>query len=174
MRKFLILILIILFYLVIHEGIHITVAAAFNEFETVRWNVIGPEVIFSTPVAQREGFKWALISGVSNIVTLMIGYILLVKAETFGKHQSIFLKGYFYFLTILLMVADPLNLSIGPFFYGGDVNGIAEGLNIHRYWLQSIFLVIVFLNRELIVRILLPAYNVETQHFLFRPWFQSK
>ena len=46
MRRSVILILIILLYMVIHAGVHVAPAAFFDEFETVTWKVIDPEVIF--------------------------------------------------------------------------------------------------------------------------------
>ncbi len=132
--------------------------------------MIGPEVIFKTPVEQRSGFQWALISGSSNLITILLGYLLLLNRQRLSQATSLFSKGLVYFLTVLLLVADPLNLSIGPFFYGGDVYGIAEGLGIHRYVIQFVFLIILLVNRELIATNLLPAYDVETDQILFRPW----
>lgn len=175
MRRFVILILIILLYMVIHEGAHVATAAFFDEFETVTWNVIGPEVIFKTPVEQRGGSQWAWISGVSNLITILLGYLLLLNRNRLSQAGSLFSKGLAYFLTVLLLIADPLNLSIGPFFYGGDVYGIAEGLGIHHYVIQFVFLVVLLINRELIATKLLPAYDVETDQILFRPWiFKSE
>lgn len=170
MRRFVIFVLIVLFYMVIHEGAHIAAAAFFDEFEAITWNVIGPEVIFKTPVEQRSGFQWALISGVSNLITIILGYLMLFNRQRFSQASSLFSKGAAYFLTVLLLIADPLNLSIGPFFYGGDVYGIAEGLDIHRYVIQFIFLIILLVNRELVASKLLPAYDVESDQILFRPW----
>ena len=171
MRRFVILLLIILLYMVIHEGAHIAVSTVYDEFQSARWNVIGPEIIFRTPVEQRDGFQWAVISGVSNLLTIVIGYLLLLNRDRFSRSSSLFIKGLAYFLTLLLLVADPLNLSIGPFFYGGDVYGIAEGLDIHRYVIQFVLLLILLLNRELIATKLLPAYDVNSDQFLLRPWF---
>jgi len=84
----------------------------------------------------------------------------------------VFLKASIYYLTLLGLLLDPLNLSIGPFIYGGDVNGIAVGLDISRYLVQTIFFLILLANRELVAQKLLPMYDVKTEHPLLRPWVQ--
>ena len=69
------------------------------------------------------------------------------------------------------MIFDPFNLSIGPFIWGGDINGITTGLRINQYVVQSIFLIILLINRELIAQKLLPEFSIETKHILLRKWF---
>ena len=171
MRKFLVFILAVMAYLLLHEGLHAGISAAFGELETIRWNVIGPEVVFKTPVELRSGFQWALISGISNLVTIGIGYLLLSRAGKINGMKSLLARGFVYYLTIIFLITDALNLSIGPFVYGGDALGIAEGLGVSRYLIQAVFLVVLLINRELIAQRLLPAFGVETNHLLLRPWF---
>jgi len=170
MKKWLMFIIALVLFLFIHEGLHVITGVIFNEFETVRWNVIGPEVIFKTPVNERHGVQWAFISGVSNLATILLGYILLSVREKFVDIQNNFVRGGFYYFVIALLLFDPFNLSIAPFFIGGDVFGIAEGLNISPYILQFVFFIILLLNRELIAQKLVPAFDVKTKHPLLRPW----
>jgi hypothetical protein len=70
-------------------------------------------------------------------------------------------------LTLISLLADLFNLSVGPFIYGGDANGIAAGLGINRYIIQMIFLVVLLVNRELVAQKLFPMYNVPIKHILF-------
>jgi len=84
------------------------------------------------------------------------------------------LKAVIYYWTILSLLLDPLNLSIGPFIYGGDANGIAAGLNIHRYVIQAAFLGVFLINRELVAQKLLPMFGVKTDHPLLKPWVRLK
>jgi len=65
---------------------------------------------------------------------------------------------------------DPLNLSIGPLLYSGDSNGIAFGLGISRWIIQVIFALVFLFNHELVARVLVPGFGVETNHFLFKSW----
>jgi hypothetical protein len=59
------------------------------------------------------------------------------------------------------------------FISGGDVNGIAVGLGIHRYPIQALFFMVMLANRELVTQKLLPKYDVQTTHPLFKPWIQN-
>jgi len=52
----------------IHEGLHVITSMVYNEFGRFVVHPYGFEVVFKTPVELREGFKWFIISGTSNIV----------------------------------------------------------------------------------------------------------
>jgi hypothetical protein len=100
----------------------------------------------------------------------MLGYLLLASGRRVARSRSVFLKASIYYLTMLGLLLDPLNLSVGALIYGGDVNGIAVGLGISRYLIKTIFFLILLLNRELVAQKLLPMYGVKTRHPLLRPW----
>jgi hypothetical protein len=176
MKKYLnsIFYIILLFavYQLVHEGIHIITSTAFGEFDTVRWNVLGPAVIYKTPVDHRVGARWAVIAGTSNLATILIGYLLLYKANVLSQIPSLFAKGFFYYLTLTFLCLDALNLSVGPFVYGGDAVGVAFGLGVNLYLIQAVFFIVFLVNRELVAKKLLPAYGVETDHIALRPWFK--
>jgi len=72
------------------------------------------------------------------------------------------------------MLGDAFNLSVGPFIYGGDINGISKGVGVNRYIIQSIFFIVLLLNRELLVQKLLPVYGIKTKHPLFYSWKKLK
>jgi len=100
------------YYLVvtIHEGFHALISYFFEEYQTFRIHPYGFEVIFKTPPEIRHGFSWFLISGFSNFATIFLGYILYLL----------------FYITIILLLADPINIFIGTFFYKGDAFGIAN------------------------------------------------
>lgn len=142
----------------------------YDEFEAFHIRPFGLEVTFRTPVEERHGIHWVFISGSSNLATILLGYLLLSFGKRFARLRSSLLKSTLFYLTLILLFADPLNLSIGPFIYGGDANGIAIGLGIHRAVIQMIFLVVFFANRELVAQKLFPRYEVQVKHIFFRPW----
>lgn len=86
--------------------------------------------------------------------------------------QNAFLRSLGYWLSILFLLVDAFNLSIGPFIYGGDIGGIIAGFGINRYLVQIVFFVFFLLKRELIAQKLLPSYGIKTRHPLFRPWIR--
>ena len=173
MRKWLAFVLAIAVFAAIHEGTHMLVASIYGEYDAFHLRPIGLEVTFKTPVDERSGIQWAFISGASNLLTLSLGYLLLSLGERFAHSRVVLLKAGVYYLTILMLLADALNLSVGPFVYGGDANGIAVGLGVSRYVVQIIFFILLLVNRELLAHKHLPAYDVRTRHPLLRPWIQS-
>jgi len=172
MRKWLAIALAVVIIATMHEGTHALTAAVCGEYEAFHTRPIGLEVTFKTPVEERSGIRWAFISGTSNVVTLLIGYALLIRGQSFANLRNGFLRAMFYYLTALSLLFDAFNLSIGPFIYGGDAHGIAAGLGINLYIVQAVFLLVLLVNRELVAQKLLPMYQVETKHPLFRPWIR--
>ena len=172
MKKWLAFLLAVLTYIALHEGAHALVAAIFGELKAFQLKPFGFEVIFRTPTDERTGIQWALISGTSNVLTLLLGYSLLMFGEKCNRLKSSFLKASVFYITLLLLLIDAFNLSLGPFIYGGDVNGIAVGLGIHRYLIQAFFFLVMLTNREFIAQKLFPTYNVQPRHPLLKPWIQ--
>jgi len=172
MKKWIAFLLAVLVFFTLHEGAHALVAGFYGEFDAFHVRPIGMEVTFNTPVPQRSGIQWAYISGVSNIATLAMGYILLMFADTVSRSPNILFKATVYYLTVFGLFLDALNLSVGPFLYGGDANGIAVGLGVNRLLLQAVFFTIFLVNHEIVTKKLLPAYNVETESPVWKPWFK--
>ena len=170
MKKWLAFITALLIFFALHEGLHALTALPFGEFEAFHIRPMGFEVTFQTPVPDRAGSRWALISGASNLATIALGCILLKFTFRFAQLKNTFLQAGLYYLTLLGLLMDPLNLSIGPILYGGDANGVAFGLGIPRWAIQVFFGLLFLLNRELVARVLVPAYGLETDHVLLRPW----
>jgi hypothetical protein len=173
MNKWLAFALAAVIFLTIHEGAHALIAAIYGEYEAFHWSIF-PQVVFRTPNDERIGIQWAFISGTSNLATLSLGYSLLVLGTRVARSQSMFVKASIYYLTLIALLVDALNLSIGTFIYGGDANGIAVGLGISRYLVQIAFFLILLVNRELVAQKLFPQYAVKTEHPLLRPWIQFK
>ena len=174
MKKWLAFILAVVIFFTVHEGAHALIATIYSEYAAFHIGPIGLEVVFRTPVGERIGAKWAIISGISNLATITMGYLLLLFGQRFAHARSMFAKAGIYYWTILSLLLDPLNLSIGPFIYGGDANGIAAGLSINRYVIQAVFLGVFLMNRELVAQKLLPLFGVKTDYPLLRPCIRLK
>lgn len=170
MKRWLYFLFAVAIFAFLHEGMHVLIASLFGEYKSFHIRPLGLEVTFITPVEDRHGIEWALISGVSNLLTLIIGYLLLILAGRLSRLRSSFWVASFFYLTLLLLLLDPLNLSLGPFIYGGDANGVAVGLGISRYLIQAFFFLVLLVNRELVAQLLLPAYGVRVDNFILRPW----
>lgn len=173
MSKLLMFILALIILAALHEGIHAVVALMYTELDGVHIRPLGLEVTYQTGVDERSGIQWAFISGSSNLITIFIGYLMLVTGKKFVRLNNVYLKLLIFYLTLLALLVDPFNCSIGPFIYGGDADGIAMGIGINRYVVQAVFLFMLLVNRELIVRKLFPIYKIQTRHILFRPLVKS-
>jgi len=57
MQKYLYLVFALIIFAIIHEGTHFLVAVTFDEYKTFVIHPYGLEIIFKTPVAEREGIK---------------------------------------------------------------------------------------------------------------------
>ncbi len=174
LRRYIPLVAVLALFAVIHEGTHAVVALAFDEYQAMRVHPYGLEVIFRTPVDARVGVEWAYISGLSNLITLTIGYILFALRTPLASIGSTFARAMAYWVTVLFMLADALNLSLGPFIYGGDVNGIVRGFGISRPTVQIVFFLVLMLNRELLIHDVLPLYGIKTRHIMFRPLLKAQ
>lgn len=154
----------------IHEGGHFLAAIYYGEFECIGLLIPGLEVRFITPVGLRVGSHWAVISGAGALIGLVLGYTLLCLRVRINRSiQSTWTKSLLYWCSIIFLLFDPLNLSILPLLFNGDIHGIALGLNIHHHILQVLFLILLLINRELIIAFIMPAYKVSNKHPLFRP-----
>jgi len=168
-RKLLTLSFAVIVFAGMHEGLHALPAALYGEYQGFHVRTLGLEVVFNTPVAVRQGIKWAVISGLPNLATVAFGYILLVARGTLVSHRVRSIRDLAYRLTLVVLIADPLNLSVGPLIYGGDARGIAVGLGTSVAVIQGVAFLVLLVNRELVVQVLLPAYGVITTHPLFQP-----
>ena len=170
MKKWLYFGAALILYILIHEYFHVILSSVFIEFDKLIWHWYGPEVKFVTPEGLRTAsVKWFLISGTSNFITLAIGYFLFLTRHYILELKNIHWKNLLYYSTIVFLLFDAVNLSVGPILYGGDALGIAAGLNIKIWIVQVIFGIILLINRELIVSFM-KVFSVKSKNILFRSW----
>lgn len=108
-----------------------------------------------------SGFKLAAFSGLSSVVTVLIGYGLFVFSPKILKLNSQPLKNYMYYVTFVFLLLDPVYISLLSIFVGGDINGIALGLSIPYMTVRGIYLVIAAFNTYLVYKKLYPVYVIK-------------
>lgn len=174
MKNWIYFLLAWILYMVIHEGIHSVVALLYGEYHSIVIHWYGPQVIFVTPVVERiPDIKWFAISGISNFATLLAGYILYSLKKKINLVKFTQIRSILYYVTILFLLCDAVNLSLGRFLYGGDVYGISAGIRIAPWVIQIFFGFLLIVNRELIIN-LLQSFGVSSTSFLFRPWYRKR
>ncbi|MFA5815330.1 MAG: hypothetical protein WC865_06900 [Bacteroidales bacterium] len=173
MKNWIYFLIALILYMVIHEDIHVVVSLLYGEYHSIVIHWYGPQVIFVTPVAERiPDIKWFAISGVSNFATLLAGYILYSLKKKINLVKSTHLRSILYYVTIVFLLFDAINLSLGPFFYGGDINGISAGLKIKPWIIQILFGCVLMINRELIVKYM-NFFGVSSSNILFKSWYNK-
>jgi len=174
MKKWICFVTTLIVYFFIHEGLHAVIAEITGEYKGFLLHWYGPEVIFTTPVIERSNdLKWFYISGISNIVTITIGYILFLNKGFILSMKNDFIKVTLYYITVLFLLLDAFNLSIGYLLYGGDANGIAVGLNVSVWVIVIISVLFLLINRELTSRFI-QYFGIKTNNVIFKPWLTKK
>jgi hypothetical protein len=169
MRRYASLAVAVLIFALIHEGAHALAAWFWNEAAGFTLHWWGAEVMYRTAPEVRTGGRWAVISGLPNVLTVLLGYLLLTFRRGVRWLPLVMLRDVLFYLTVLLLILDPINLSVMYFIFGGDAVGIHVGLGVPIGLIQVIAFAVLLFNRELLVRRLLPLWGVRTRHPLFRP-----
>ncbi len=159
-RRYLYSILGALTYIIIHEGVHIIQAKAFGVYEGIRVLPIGIEVLIAEPL-RISGLKLASFSGLSSVITIIIGYTLFIFTPKILKLNKQPIKNYLYYATFAFLLIDPIYISLISFFVGGDINGISLGLNLSYITIRCIYFVIAIFNTYLVYKKLYPAYVIK-------------
>ena len=92
------------------------------------------------------------------VATFICGWILVLLCGKICTLKSPVLKAIFWYVTIALLILDPLYLSVlCGFFGGGDMNGIR--LLMPEVAVRIIFVVIGVIHVLVIWKYLLPRYK---------------
>lgn len=123
-RQYLGLFSAVVAYYVIHEGAHLVFALYTGTFRQIRFLGLGMQI---DVYAQRmTDAQLGIFCLVGSVATALAAYGLVFGADRLLKSSSKMFKACMYYVTLALLVLDPLYLSVlCGFFGGGDMNGIA-------------------------------------------------
>jgi hypothetical protein len=141
----------IISYYIVHEGTHLLLALLFGVFERIRFvDIWGIQIVTDNGL---EGIRLAIFSGLSSLITILIGYILAFSPYIY-KLKSRALLIAFYYITLCFMLLDPIYISVLSLFIGGggDLNGITTGLQTSDIPFRIIFGSIAILNIILFIK----------------------
>lgn len=131
----------ILIYYLVHEGAHLVYALSIGTFKQINILSLGIQIeVYNYLMSNLELGIFCLV-GV--LASLCVGYILLFMQSRNGIH---------YYTTLVLLLLDPLYLSVVyPFVGGGDMNGIK--LLVLKSNARLVFLGLLVLNSYLFYKI---------------------
>ena len=143
-------------YYVIHEGAHLVMALIQGVFKEVKFMGLGMQIdVFRDRMTDTQ-LGWFCLAGA--VATFLTGWILVLLCRKICAMESKVLKAVFWYVTIALLVLDPLYLSVlCGFFGGGDMNGIR--LLMPEVVARILFAIIGVIHVLVIWKYLLPKYK---------------
>ena len=147
----------IIFYFLIHEGAHLIYALLTGTFKNINIMGLGIQIdIFRENMSNTQLGIFCLLG---SIATLMSAYVLILFIDKICKINSRVFKACMYYITIALLLIDPLYLSVlCGFFGGGDMNGIK--LIIPEIFARVSYGILLVINGVVFLKIVLPKYKL--------------
>ena len=156
MRQYLGILAALVSYYAVHEGAHLAYACAIGVFEKIRFLGLGIQIVTDTQCMTDT--QLGLFCALGAIATLIAAYGLTLATPAICKVESKVFKACMYYITMAMLLLDPLYLSaLCGFFGGGDMNGIA--LLYPEWAARAFFGVLLVLNGILFWKVILPKYR---------------
>ena len=155
-RQYVGLLSAVLAYYILHEGAHLLYALAIGAFRRIRFMGFGVQI--DVYAERMSSTQLGLFCAVGAIATMAAAYALTGSATRICRVPSKMFKACMYYITMAMLLIDPLYLGVlCGFFGGGDMNGIAQLL---PEWLaRCLFGVILVIHGLLFWKVLLPKYQ---------------
>ena len=110
-------------YYIIHEGAHLLCALFMGVFKQINFMGLGIQIdVYAQAMTPVQLGTFCLVGSVATALT---GWILTASIDSIiSVHAPVF-KVCMYYITVAMLLIDPLYLSVlCRFFGGGDMNGI--------------------------------------------------
>lgn len=156
-RQYLGLFTAVLIYYLIHEGAHLIYALSIGVFRQINFMGVGIQV--DVYAQQMSNLQMGIFCLVGAVATTLVAYVLTLAAPQICKSSSKVFKACMYYIALIMLLLDPLYLSVlCGFFGGGDMNGIA--LLFPEVAARILFGVILVINGLLFWKVILPKYKM--------------
>lgn len=156
-RQYVGLLSAIIAYYLLHEGAHLLYALSIGAFKQINLMGLGMQIdIYAEKMTQTQLGVFCLLG---SVTTLLIAYILIALIDKIKIISSKAVKACLYYITIAMLLIDPLYLSIlCGFFGGGDMNGIK--LLVPEVAARILYGLVLIVNAFVFVKIVLPKYKL--------------
>lgn len=147
-------------YYIIHEGAHLIVSLYYRVFKGINFMGLGMQIdVFAECMTDTQLGIFCLAGPGAALVA---GWVLTGLAKPICKAKSSLFRAVMWYVTLALLILDPLYLSIlCGFFGGGDMNGIK--LLFPEIAVRIVFAIIGIIHGIVIWKYLLPAYTKSFQ-----------
>ncbi len=160
-RQYVGLFIAIILYYVVHEGAHFICALFMGVFKQINFMGLGIQIdVYNTAMTDVQMGIFCIAGATA---TLFVGIVLILLCDKTCKVQSKMFKAIMYYVTIAMLLIDPLYLSVlCGFFGGGDMNGISLLLN--EVIARTGFGILLLVNVIVFLKVILPRYTRSFQH----------
>ena len=156
MRQYLGILAALVSYYAVHEGAHLAYACAIGVFEKIRFLGLGIQIVTETQCMTNT--QLGIFCALGAIATLIAAYGLTLATPAICKVESKVFKACMYYITMAMLLVDPLYLSVlCGLFGGGDMNGIA--LLVPEWAARAFFGALLAINGILFWKVVLPKYR---------------
>ena len=156
MRQYLGILAALVSYYAVHEGAHLAYACAIGVFEKIRFLGLGIQIVTDTQCMTNT--QLGIFCALGAIATLIAAYGLTLATPAICKVESKVFKACMYYITMAMLLLDPLYLSVlCGLFGGGDMNGIA--LLVPEWAARAFFGALLAINGILFWKVVLPKYR---------------
>ena len=156
-RQYVGLLSAIIAYYLLHEGAHLLYSLSIGAFKQINLMGLGMQIdIYAEKMTQTQLGVFCLLG---SVTTLLTAYILIALIDKIRYISSKAIKACLYYITIAMLLIDPLYLSVlCGFFGGGDMNGIK--LLVPEVAARILYVLVLILNVLVFVKIVLPKYKL--------------
>ena len=155
-RQYVGLLSAVIAYYLLHEGAHLLYALSIGAFKQINLMGLGLQIdICAEKMTQTQLGVFCLLG---SVTTLLTAYILIALIDKIRNISSKAIKACLYYITIAMLLIDPLYLSVlCGFFGGGDMNGI--GLLVPEVAARILYGLVLTVNVFVFIKVVLPKYK---------------
>ena len=155
-RQYVGLLSAILAYYLVHEGSHLIYALSAGVFRRINFMGIGVQIEIASEGMSNSQLGIFCLTGAA--ATAIVAYILTLTAPMICQARSMIFRACMYYITLAMLLIDPLYLSmLCGLFGGGDMNGIS--LLIPEWIAKLGFGALLAIHFLLFRKIVLPEYR---------------
>lgn len=156
-RQYVGLLSAVIAYYLLHEGAHLLYALSVGAFKQINLMGLGMQIdIYAEKMTQTQLGIFCLLG---SVTTLLTAYILIALIDKIRNISSKAIKACLYYITIAMLLIDPLYLSVlCGFFGGGDMNGIK--LLVPEVAARILYGLVLVVNAFVFIKIVLPKYKL--------------
>ena len=155
-RKYFGILAAVISYYIIHEGAHLVAALYYGVFKGINFMSLGMQIDAYTERMTDTQLGIFCLAG--PVATLLFGWVLVLMCKRICAVKSEVFKTIMWYVSLAILLIDPLYLCIlCNFFGGGDMNGIK--FLFPEIAVRIVFAVIGIIHSVVIWKYLLPKYT---------------